>query len=92
MIGVESSATLWSMVSIQLFGLTAAGLARLSAGSRQQRSFQRLFLLSLCLVGVATIGAVALGPASMVSCGSVLTAMVLTAVWDFGQTSSSLMS
>lgn len=92
MTGVESTIGLWSLVAVQTLGLLSAGLARLSAGSRQQRSFQRLFLGNLCLVGLATMLAVALGPAWMVSSGAVLTAMVLTAVWDFGQTSSSLLS
>lgn len=92
MTGAESSLALWSLVTVQALGLTSAGLARLSAGSQQQRWFHRLFMGSFCLVGAATMLAVALGPAWMVSSGTVLTAMVLTAVWDFGQTSSSLLS
>lgn len=92
MTGVESSIALWSLVAVQTLGLTSAGLARLSAGTRQQRSFQRLFMGSFCLVGLTTTVAVAMGPAWLVSSGTVLTAMVLTAVWDFGQTSSSFLS
>lgn len=86
MTGAESTVSLLSLASIQCLGLMSAGLARLSAGSKRQQSFQRLFLACLTVVGCATVAAVAMGPAWLVTSGTVLAVMVLTAVYDAGQT------
>lgn len=83
MVYPETSFVVWSLFFIQIAGLSSAWLARLSEGSRNQASCQRLFFALLGLVGVATMATVALGPRYWLASGATLSAMVLGAIWDF---------
>ena len=80
----------WCLATVQIVGLCAAALVRLSAGSRQHGAFRWLFLVLLLLAGVATLASTGLGATWFLGSGMNLAAMVLTSVWDPGQAGSSL--
>ena len=71
------------LVAVQLLGLLSAWIARLSEGSSRQTAAQRLFFVSLALVGVATLVSLGLGPGAWLSSAIVLSVMVVGAVCDF---------
>jgi len=71
------------IVVIQALGYLSAWAARCSEGSRHQAWFQRLFVVSLLLVGGATIVSLGVGPGCWVSCGTTLSLMVVGATCEF---------
>ena len=73
----------WCLTSVQVLGLASAWLTRLTHGSNQAISFQRVFYLFMALVGAATAAALMIGPGSCIGCGATLSVMVLAATWDF---------
>ncbi len=73
----------WIVSALQIWGIASAALARLSEGSAHQTLCQRLFFLSLFLMGAATIGSLALPPTSWLVSGFIFTAMILVAICDF---------
>jgi len=79
----DTSVILPLLVVIQLLGLFSAWIARLSEGSSRQTAAQRLFFVSLGLVGVATLVSLGLGPGAWLSSAVVLSVMVVGTVCDF---------
>jgi len=79
----EFCATCWPMCGVQLLGLTTALFARLSEGRHCQDSSQRLFFLSLALIGGTTIISVLLETNWWVISAFTLSVMVLTVTSDF---------
>ncbi|HYW78028.1 MAG TPA: hypothetical protein VE890_00560 [Thermoguttaceae bacterium] len=71
------------LLAVQLLGLFSAWLARLSEGSSRQTAAQRLFFVSLGLVGVATLVSLGLRPGDWLSSAVVLSVMVVGTVCDF---------
>ncbi len=71
------------LLAVQLLGLFSAWIARLSEGSSRQTAAQRLFFVSLALVGVATLVSLGLRPGDWLSSAIVLSVMVVGTVCDF---------
>jgi len=81
--GLEISVVHWLLVMAQLLGLLSAWITRISEGSSRQAVAQRLFLLSLALVGTGALLSIGLGPCYWLSSGVVLSLMVLATTCDF---------
>jgi hypothetical protein len=78
------SPVLCALSAVQLFGLVAAGLARLSEGTRHERGCQWLLVIALAVVGGVCGFALQFGPASAAFCAVTLTLMTMIAVFDSG--------
>jgi hypothetical protein len=82
---VAVSPVLCAMSAVQVFGLIAAGLARLAEGTRHERGCQWLLVIALAAVGGLCGFALQFGPASASVCAVTLTLMTMIAVFDGGQ-------
>jgi hypothetical protein len=80
---LDSTTVLWAFGAVQALGLAAAWLARVSEGSALQTWSQRLFLISLLLIGSATVVAPAIGGGYWLISSATLGLMVVIAVCDF---------
>jgi preprotein translocase subunit SecY len=78
------SPVLCAMSVVQLLGLVAAGLARLSEGTRHERGCQWLLVVALAAVGALCGFALQFGPASAAFCAVTLTLMTMIAIFDTG--------
>lgn len=78
------SPVLCAMSAVQVFGLVAAGLARLAEGTRHERGCQWLLVVALAAVGGVCGFALQFGPASAAVCAVTLTLMTMIAVFDVG--------
>ncbi|MFY8221388.1 MAG: hypothetical protein ACOVJ6_05705 [Pirellulales bacterium] len=78
------SPVLCAMSVVQVFGLVAAGLARLTEGTRHERGCQWLLVAALAAVGGLCGFALQFGPASAAFCAVTLTLMTMIAVFDTG--------
>jgi hypothetical protein len=84
MANLNPSTQLWIMGGIQVLGFVSAWLARLSEGSGHQTKCQRLFLLSLILMGGLTMAAAAgLQPTYWLAPAFTLALMILVVICDF---------
>jgi hypothetical protein len=80
---VGSESALWMFGLVQLMGLTAAWLSRVSEGSVLQAWAQGWFMLSLVLAGLATAVASGFGPGYWLLSAATLGTMIIEAVCDF---------
>lgn len=79
------SPVLCAMSVVQMFGLAAAGLARLTEGTRHERHCQWLLVVALAAVGALCGFALQFGPASAAVSAVTLTLMTMIAVFDGGR-------
>jgi hypothetical protein len=75
---------LWLVIVAQIAGVLSAAMTRISEGSKNQTSFQALFIGTLLAVGLITISGVRLGPAHWMISGTTMAIMLLLATCDFG--------
>lgn len=68
--------------ALQLLGLAAAGLARLTEGTRHERQGQWLCLAALAVIGGLCGAAIQFGPDTTAACAVTLAVMTLIAVVD----------
>lgn len=69
--------------AVQVMGVAAAGLARLTEGTRHERSGQWLCLAALAVVGSECGVAIQFGPDAAAACAATLAIMTLITVADF---------
>lgn len=84
LLALSVSPVLCAMSVVQVLGLAAAGLARLTEGTRHERGCQWLLVVALAAVGGVCGFALQFGPASAAFCAVTLTAMTMIAVFDGG--------
>lgn len=84
MMPVEPLVATWCLVVIQVLGLACAAFARLGEGSVHQTALQRLFVMSMVLVGLSTVAATLVGPVACLVSGTTLAMMMLAATYDSG--------
>lgn len=82
MVGVDTPATLGSLLGLLMAGLLTAWLARLSIGSPYQGACQGLFFVAFAAVGISIAITHTWGPGWCCGSGSVLAVMSLAAVVD----------
>ena len=81
-LAVAVSPVLCAFGAVQVLGLVAAGVARLTEGTRHEQGGQWLCLASLAVVGTACGMAIQLGPDSAAVCATTLAVMTMIAVVD----------
>lgn len=69
--------------AVQILGLLAAGVARLTEGTRHERGGQWLCLAALATIGGLCGAAIQFGPDTTAACAVTLAVMTLIAVGDF---------
>ncbi len=74
----------WIILTIQIAGILATGLARLGEGSSWQTCCQRLYFASLALVGLVTVVGIGCNPGYWMASGTTLSIMIVSAVFDRG--------
>ena len=84
MYDLYASASLWTVIAVQFFGLISALLSRLGEGSPGEGLCQCFFLFCLAMVGTTTIVSLSLGPGGWLTCGATLSIMVVIALYDCG--------
>jgi hypothetical protein len=82
---LDGISVLWVFGAIQLLGMVAAWLSRVSEGSILQAWSQRFFLLALLLAGATTMASPAFGRGYWLISSAILGLMVVLAVCDFRQ-------
>ena len=75
----------WLSITIQVVGILATILARLGEGSDWQTCCQRLFIVSLAMVGLATVVAAGWLHGFYTLSGVTLSVMIVSAVFDRGR-------
>jgi len=84
MIGAfDSTLELWAFGAVQIFGVAATWLSRVTEGSAAQTWTQWLFMASLLLTGLATVAAPAFGAGYWLLSSATLGTMIVAAVCDF---------
>jgi len=86
-LAVAVSPMLCTLGAIQILGVLAAGLARLTEGTRHQTGGQWLCLIALGVMGCVCGVAIQFGPDSAAACAGTLALMTLIAVADFSPSS-----
>jgi hypothetical protein len=89
MLSFDPTISLWTLSIVQLLGIASAWLTRLSEGSAHQTRCQRIFLLSLLLMGAATIAALRLQPVYWLAPAVTLALMIIVVVCDFSRSGRS---
>ena len=79
---VAVSPVLCAFGAVQIMGLAAAGVARLTEGTRHERGGQWLCLGALAMVGALCGAAIQFGPDTTAACAVTLAVMTLIAVVD----------
>lgn len=79
---VACSPVLCAFGAVQLLGLAAAGLARLTEGTRHERQGQWLCLAALAVIGGLCGAAIQFGPDTTAACAVTLAVMTLITVVD----------
>jgi|GEM_PF-398779 len=69
--------------AVQIFGIVAASVARLTEGTPHERSGQWLCLIALAVVGMLCGAALQYGPDAGAACAVTLALMTMIAVVDF---------
>jgi len=82
---VAVSPMLCAMGVVQVLGLVAAGLTRLTEGTPHERGCQWLLVVALAAVGGLCGFALQFGAASAAVCAVTLTLMTMIAVFDGGK-------
>ena len=82
-IGFPLSPVLCALGIVQIFGIVAAGAARLAEGTRHERSGQWLCLAAWATVGALCGAALQCGPDAGATCAVTLALMTLITVVDF---------
>jgi hypothetical protein len=85
----DSTAGLWTLAVVQLWGIAIALIARLSQGSSHAGICNTLFLFSLVLMGGATLASLTLQPVNWLFSAITLTTMTMVAVCDFRRSKAS---
>ncbi len=85
----DSTAGLWTLGIVQLWGIAIALIARLSQGSTHQGLCNKLFMLSLVLMGGVTLASLTLQPVNWLFSAITLTTMTMVVVCDFRQAKAS---
>lgn len=80
---VPPSVVIWGLLAILPAGLFSTWFARVTAGSEQQVSGQRVFLACLLLVGIATFIAFLSGARFALITSAVLSIMVIGVTCEF---------
>ena len=80
---IAVSPLLCTLGLVQVLGIMAAAAARLTEGTRYERSGQWLCLVSLVVVGGLCGWSLQFGPGSSAACAVTLTLMTLIAIIDF---------
>jgi hypothetical protein len=80
---VSVSPLLCAFGAVQILGVLAAGVARLTEGTRHERGGQWLCLAALAVVGGLCGAAVQFGPDTAAACAVTLALMTMIAVADF---------
>jgi hypothetical protein len=78
------SPTLCTLGAVQVLGVVAAAVARLTEGSPHERIGHWLCFAGLAVIGTACGVAVRIGPGAAASCAVTLAVMTLVAVVDLG--------
>jgi hypothetical protein len=71
-----------SLYCIQIMGVVAAVLARLSERSTLQPWCHAMFFASLILMGLGTAASLTVGPGMTLASGATLAVMAVAAVWE----------
>jgi hypothetical protein len=79
---VACSPVLCAFGAVQMLGLVAAGLARLTEGTRHERHGQWLCLAALAVIGGLCGAAIQFGPDTTAACAVTLAVMTLITVVD----------
>ncbi len=82
-LAVAVSPVFCALGAVQVLGVLAAGLARLSEGTRHQAGGQWLCLFALAVMGCVCGMAIQCGPDSAAACAATLALMTLITVADF---------
>jgi hypothetical protein len=80
------SPALCALGIVQVLCVAAAGVTRLTEGTRHERGGQWLFLFALAVAGGLCGAAIQCGPDSAAVCAATLALMTLIAVADFSAT------
>jgi hypothetical protein len=80
---VALSPVLCAFGAVQMLGLVAAGVARLTEGTRHEQGGQWLCLGALAMVGTLCGVAIQFGPDTTAACAVTLAVMTMIAVADF---------
>jgi len=83
-LAVAVSPVFCTLGALQVLAVIAAGLSRLTEGTRHERWGQALCLGALAVVGVLCGVAIQYGPDAAAACAATLAIMTLVAVADFG--------
>ena len=86
---LDATVSLWLFGGVQLLGMTSAWIARLSEGTVHQAFCQRLFFLSLVLMGLATMLTAAARPGLWMTSAVTLALSLLVVICDFQHASRS---
>ena len=81
-LAVACSPVLCAFGVAQILGLAAAGVARLTEGTRHERGGQWLCLFALAMVGAVCGAAIQFGPDTAAACATTLAIMTLITVVD----------
>lgn len=81
-LAVAVSPVLCAFGAVQCLGLVAAGVARLTEGTRHEQGGQWLCLAGLAMVGALCGAAIQVGPDATATCAVTLAVMTLIAVVD----------
>ena len=79
----DSTALVWAFALLQVLGILTAWFARVTEGSCMQAFCQRVFLLTLLVIGIATMWAWGAGGGYWLLSSATLGLMTLAAVCDF---------
>lgn len=82
-LAVVVSPTLCALGAIQVLGVLAAGVARLTEGTSHEVGGQWLCLIALGIMGCVCGVAIQCGPDAAAACAATLALMTLIAVVDF---------
>ncbi len=86
---VELNVGLWTLAIVELWGISIALIVRLSQGSTHQGICEKLFFLSLVLMGGVTLASLRLQPINWLFSAITLTTMTLVVVCDFRRSKAS---
>jgi len=75
---------LWFVIFAQVAGLLSAAMTRASEGTKNQTSYQAVFLGAMLIVGLITIFGLQLGPGYWMISGTTLAVMLLMATCEVG--------
>ncbi len=84
-LAIAVSPVLCTLGAVQVLGVVAAGLARLTEGTRHETGGQWLCLIALGVMGSVCGVAIQYGPDAAAACAGTLALMTLITVADFSR-------